>query len=687
MIEEEYPSGRKVKNEFESDGDLARIYGTANAAAQERTYANSFNYTPDGKIESLKLGNGLWEKAKFNSRLQVTEIALGHGLDGDLWKLGYQYGELESDGTVNAAKNTGNVARQTLSFNGLAQPFVQSYKYDSLYRLKEARETSGTGTSAPQTWKETFDYDRYGNRTAHDKFFGTTLTAESNITDPTIDPNTNRFQTGQGYSFDKNGNLTADAESRGFTFNADNKQTKVIQNGQVVGEYFFDGEGKRVKKKVYNGGVVSEETIFVYSSGKLIAEYSTAPPPPNSTTNYTATDQLGSPRVISNALGEVTSRRDFMPFGEQVYSDASYRPTNLKYNFGDGLRQKFTGYQKDEETQLDFAEARMYENRHARFTAVDPLLASGKSANPQTFNRYTYVLNNPLVLTDPDGLQVGIAHGKVYTNGSGGYRIFRGRPFGGYTTPVTHTIHTTTTIRGVEYNATVRQNGWTVGDRVDGARFEAPAAASAQARSDISVMAGEVVQGVNDGFTGIAKGVGNAPAIALNGITGTLLNHAGGSLIFRGSNPLAVPLPFAYSNTREASYGSAGSTGTLFGLGVAGGTISGGSSMLSVVPEESSITSFPAIKLGSAGGPTAGEPFPASVRAQAFNENPGRICVFCRQSNATQVDHAIARANGGNATLDNAQLTCYFCNPSKGVGPFPRNPAPGYTGPFPPPWW
>jgi hypothetical protein len=73
--------------------------------------------------------------------------------NGDLWKLGYEYGELNTDGTtVNTAKNTGNVAKQTLSFSGLAQPFVQAYKYDSLYRLTEARETS----NGNQTWKQSF---------------------------------------------------------------------------------------------------------------------------------------------------------------------------------------------------------------------------------------------------------------------------------------------------------------------------------------------------------------------------------------------------------------------------------------------------------------------------------------------------------------------------------------------------
>jgi RHS repeat-associated protein len=69
----------------------------------------------------------------------------------------------------------------------------------------------------------------------------------------------------------------------------------------------------------------------------------------------------------------------------------------------DDVRQKFTGYQKDIETNLDFAEARMYENRYGRFTAVDPLITSGRSANPQTFNRYVYVGNSPLRRVDPAG--------------------------------------------------------------------------------------------------------------------------------------------------------------------------------------------------------------------------------------------------------------------------------------------
>jgi RHS repeat-associated protein len=168
-----------------------------------------------------------------------------------------------------------------------------------------------------------------------------------------------------------------------------------------------------------DGSTVKEETIFVYSAGKLVEEYSTKPLPTNPTTSYTATDHLGSPRVITNSLGEIVSRRDFMPFGEEITNNIGERQAStLKYGQTDSVRQKFTGYQKDDETSLDFAEARMYENRHGRFTTVDPLLASGKSSNPQTFNRYVYCLNNPLIFTDPTGLQVGKWHTPVNSDGS-----------------------------------------------------------------------------------------------------------------------------------------------------------------------------------------------------------------------------------------------------------------------------
>jgi len=66
----------------------------------------------------------------------------------------------------------------------------------------------------------------------------------------------------------------------------------------------------------------------------------------------------------------------------------------------------FTGYERDTETDLDYAQARMYNKNHARFTTVDPALSSFIPDDPQSFARYSYTLNNPLKYTDPFGLYI-----------------------------------------------------------------------------------------------------------------------------------------------------------------------------------------------------------------------------------------------------------------------------------------
>lgn len=70
----------------------------------------------------------------------------------------------------------------------------------------------------------------------------------------------------------------------------------------------------------------------------------------------------------------------------------------------DTVGKQFTSYERDNESDLDFAEARYCNPMHGRFTTVDPLLASAMPGNPQSWNRYIYVGNNPLVITDPTGL-------------------------------------------------------------------------------------------------------------------------------------------------------------------------------------------------------------------------------------------------------------------------------------------
>ncbi|PZR51802.1 hypothetical protein DNL40_14345 [Xylanimonas oleitrophica] len=75
------------------------------------------------------------------------------------------------------------------------------------------------------------------------------------------------------------------------------------------------------------------------------------------------------------------------------------------------------------------------------------------------------------------------------------------------------------------------------------------------------------------------------------------------------------------------------------------------------------------------------------MKNDVLDDDPN-VCVYCRmETDRPQVDHVIPRSRGGNAMLDNAQTTCWWCNASKGARDFPVNPPPGYRGMWPPDWW
>lgn len=221
-----------------------------------------------------------------------------------------------------------------------------------------------------------------------------------------------------GTTYDVAGNVITDAEGRSFTYDAENKQIEVENvSSQIVGQYYFDGDGKRIKKIVPDTG---ETTIFVYdASGKLVAEYSTVvASSQDAKTQYLTSDNLGTPRINTDSTGQVVSRSDYLPYGEEIVGLGS-RSSGQGYA-ADDVRQGFTSYENDGETRLDYAQARMYHRPTGRFLSPDPynIILEAKAekdrkqaqkklqeylAKPQQWNRFAYVTNNPLVLVDPSG--------------------------------------------------------------------------------------------------------------------------------------------------------------------------------------------------------------------------------------------------------------------------------------------
>ena len=284
-----------------------------------------------------------------------------------------------------------------------------------------------TGSSCPgsATWCRGYSYDHFGNRwisASLDTLHAATPTSASEI-----DLDTNRLASG---TYDAAGNLTAyhDITDGGsMAYDANNKMTSFSKTG-VSAATHYDAAGRRIRK-IYN----SETTVWVYDSfGRLAAEYRNGSGPGFSASSpereyvyfagkltavvegseiyYRTTDHLGSTRLVTDSGGDVKQRRDFFPFGENIPADSSHGGRNgvtdggvSTYNASLGVRQQFTGQQRDEESGLDYFWARNYSPVLGRFVSVDPEGAGARGLAPQLWGAYGYVRNNPLNLFDPDG--------------------------------------------------------------------------------------------------------------------------------------------------------------------------------------------------------------------------------------------------------------------------------------------
>jgi RHS repeat-associated protein len=427
LTSEQYPSGRVVKTEYDAAGRVAGVKNQATGLYYAGGAATSgpndrIQYTAGGAAAAVRLGNGLWEHTDFNSRLQPSQIRLGTVTDNSsVLRLDYAYGVVEN-GALNVAKNNSNPQSQTINVPTMT-PAVQTYVYDELNRLKSAEEKAGTTS----TWKQVYSYDRYGNRTLAAE---TTYPAQLNTTNnPAVSQQNNRI-TSAGYVYDAAGNLQCDVTHQCLTggetsapnlsvniayfdYDAENRIVRAGSGGAGYGEggssYTYDGDGWRVRKAVTGG----EVTAFVYDAlGRVVAEYSNQVEAKG--TRYLTQDNLGSTRVITDAQGNAHtdpntgaagSRHDYYPFGEEIAAGGGREASPaLGYNLS-SVRQKFIGKERDYETGLDYLGARYYSSSRGLFSSPDPFSFQQEMlADPQRFNLYAYVRNNPLTFIDPTGM-------------------------------------------------------------------------------------------------------------------------------------------------------------------------------------------------------------------------------------------------------------------------------------------
>jgi RHS repeat-associated protein len=391
-----YPSGRVVQQSVDAIGRLCEIApSTTGCGTASSPYATGFGFNTANQVTGLKYGNGLYASFGFApDRLMLNCLDYSTTNRGScthdsttLFGLSYSYPATPG--------NNGLISSIT---DGVDPGRNASYTYDSLYRLVTAATAGSTNYPA---WGLKEAYDRYGNRNTQSTISGCT-----GITCPTFSStastSTNRLPS--PYTYDASGNMTNDGYNT-LVYDGENRAVSAT-NGSAAGAYVYDGNGLRVQKCLPSCNGSNPNTVYVFSGSKVIAEYDngaavTSPSREyiysgaallaridSSGTRYYHQDHLSN-RFVTNSSGGVLEQLGTFPFGEQWYNASS-----------DKLL--FTTYERDSESGNDYAQARYNNSRTGRFNSPDPI--AGSTSDPQSLNRYSYVRNMPVMLTDPAGL-------------------------------------------------------------------------------------------------------------------------------------------------------------------------------------------------------------------------------------------------------------------------------------------
>ncbi len=360
--------------------------------------ASAMTYRAWNAYRSMNFGNGLRVTNTHNNRMQLTSYVVdAQNGSSTLWQQHYDY--------YNGGQNNSRIRRVSDTANFAV---YKLYQYDPYNRLQTVLNSNSSN------WHAGYTYDEWGNiRTINSAAGGGgTLTYQTNSTGAP----TNRLATAGGNSvgYDAAGNMTA-MGSTTYSYDAANR---LKATAGASNQYGYDGDGKRVRQPglyYVQSSVLDKvameidananvQRAYVYLNNKLIALQST-----DGNFYWAHTDHLNSGRMLTSTVGSMVYRADFDPFGQLTYEWSASGNTNLN-------SRKFTGFERDA-TGLDYAQARTYTSGWGRYMQSDPMGAGyrGKKPNPmgaasvklpQSHNRYSYVGNDPMTLTDPSGLAI-----------------------------------------------------------------------------------------------------------------------------------------------------------------------------------------------------------------------------------------------------------------------------------------
>jgi RHS repeat-associated protein len=375
---------------------------------------SGWTFGPDGEGRPYSATYGSsaqWVKsATYYPSSPQTTITYGSGTtDTDVYSYDLNTGQMKSfQFTVGSAKTTltgtlGLNPNGTLGTLGIVDQFNStnsqncSYTYDDLARLAGLDSKGYTIDCGSGGWQQTITLDPFGNisKSGSSSFAasyklsnGTTNNQEQMVSNcaPQYDGRGNlikdcSFPTPHTYTWDTYGNPSS-LNGVSVTYDALGREVQIGTSAEVL----YSPIGKLGLMKGQTA-----KTIRIPLPGGSTAELEDAT---GTVTHILHSDWLGSSRLSTTYLNRgLAYDTAYAPYGEN-YAAAGSSSTDLD----------FTGEFQDTTAGLYDFEDREYSPVQGRWISPDPAgLGAADTANPQSWNRYAYVKNNPLGGTDPNG--------------------------------------------------------------------------------------------------------------------------------------------------------------------------------------------------------------------------------------------------------------------------------------------
>jgi len=348
-------------------------------------------------------GSIIYQPLATNNYGQITQFMHGNGVTTDIMH--------NNVGTLKGMKTqTTGIFDYTYDFNdqnGLlnsrsnhVQGASESFSYDDHYRLTSSQVTgqnltsysyapSGNLNTKSDVSPDPYKYDPTGIHA---------VTEITNVITTDVSPQSIIYNSAQQPTVISN----ASGMELKYTYGEDNERrySSFIDPTDTHSDYerFYIGdfEKQELDGVEYNIHYIEGGAIVLQQDGGAFEYY------------YTYKDYLGSFSTITDNSGNVIENKSYKAWGQSRNSIdwSSGGSTSLPW-----LYRGYTGHEMLPEFNLINMNGRLYDPIVGRMLSVDNF--AGLDGSSQSFNRYSYVINNPMMYTDPTGEIFGIAASKV----------------------------------------------------------------------------------------------------------------------------------------------------------------------------------------------------------------------------------------------------------------------------------